>query len=170
MWWHLKCSRVHSRFCSFPALSPHPKTHTQTMAHRHHHPPLSRRCVSGHVLRAVTLPIAMVAADAFPSPVPAMSRLVAIALFVAVAIAIALAAIIIAFFDTHQCAPSPPTAIRIHSDGGVGGSLAPAVAAWRRRWQLGSSKGGRMAAVAAQQQHSHGGCISAAAALEQRRR
>jgi hypothetical protein len=101
------------------------------MAHRHHHPPLSRWCVSGHVLRAVTLHIDIVTAVAFPSPVPVLSWLGAIAFFVAVAIAIALAAIIIALFNAHRCAPSPPTVICIGSDCGVGGSLAPAVAAWR---------------------------------------
>ena len=74
----------------FCHLSTHPITHTQTMAHRHHHPPLSRRCVSSHVLCAFTLPIAIVAAVAFPSPVPVLLRLVTIALFVAVAIAIGL--------------------------------------------------------------------------------
>jgi hypothetical protein len=80
------------------------------MAHHHHHPPLSRHCVSGHVLCAVTLPITIVAAVAFPSPVPAMSRLgaitlfvaIAITLFVAVAITIALTAIIIALFNAHR--------------------------------------------------------------------
>ncbi len=91
--------------------------------------------MSGHVLRAITLPIAIAAAVAFPLPVPAMSRLGAIALFVAVAIAlfvaiaIALAAIIIALFDAHRCALSSPTAIRIRSDGGVGGSKGSRAAA-----------------------------------------
>ena len=60
----------------------------------------------------------------------------AIVLFVAVAIAIALAAIIIALFNAHRCAPSPPTVIRICSNGGVGNSLAPAAAAWRGQRQL----------------------------------
>ena len=55
------------------------------------------------------------------------------ALFVAVAIAIALAAIIIAPFDTHRCAPSPPTTIRICSNGGVGSSLAAGMAVGRRQ-------------------------------------
>ncbi len=106
------------------------------MAHCHHYPPLSRRCVSGHVLRAVALPIAIVAVVArLPNPLFVLLRLVAITLFVAVAIAIALAAVIIALFDAHRCAPSPPTAIHICSDGGVGGSLALAVAAWQQqRW------------------------------------
>jgi hypothetical protein len=62
-------------------------------------------------------------------PLFVLLRLVAIALLVAVAIAIALAAVIIALFDAHRRAPSPPTAICIRSDGGIGGSLAPAAAA-----------------------------------------
>ncbi len=65
----------------------------------------------------------------------ALLRLVAIALFVTIAIAIALAAVIIALFDAHLCAPSPPTAIHIRSDGGVSGSLAPAAADWRQQRQ-----------------------------------
>ncbi len=74
-------------------------------------------------------------------PLFVLLQLVAIALFVAIAIviAIALAAVIIALFDAHQCAPSPPTVIRIHSNGGVGGSLAAAKAVgWRllRQWQI----------------------------------
>ena len=97
--------------------------------------------MSGHVLRAITLPITIVAAVAFPSPVPAMLRLGAIALFVAVAvtllvalaIAIAMAAIIIALFDAHWCALSPPTAIRIGNDGRIGSSLVAAGAAWRQQ-------------------------------------
>ena len=88
------------------------------MAHHHHHPPLSRHCVSGHVLCAVNLSIAIVTAVAFPSPLPVFSRLGAITLFVAVTIAISLAAIISTLFDAHRCALSPPTAIRIRSDGG----------------------------------------------------
>ena len=137
-------SRIHSYFFAlfliYRHLFTHPITHTQTMAHCHHHPPLSRRCVSGHVLFAVTLPIGINAAVAclppsFLSPVPALLRLVAIALFVAVAIAIAIAAIIIALFDAHQCALSPLTVIPIHIDGGVGDSLAPAAAAWRQQRQ-----------------------------------
>ncbi len=87
--------------------------------------------MSGHVLH--TLPIAIAAAVAFPLPVPAMPRLVAIALYVAVTIPIALAAIIITLFSANQCAPSPPTAIHIRSNGGIGGSLEPAAAAWRQQ-------------------------------------
>ncbi len=71
-------------------------------------------------------------------PLFVLLRLVAIALFVSVAIAIALAAVIIALFDTHRCPPSPPTAIRICSDGGNGGSLGAAKAVGRR-WQRRSS-------------------------------
>jgi hypothetical protein len=117
----------------FCHLSTHPKTHTQTTAHHHHHPPLSRHCVSGHILCAVNLPIAIVAAVAFLSPVPVFLRLGAITLFAVVTIAISLAAIISTLFDVHRCALSPPTAIRIHSNGGVGGSLAPVAAAWRQQ-------------------------------------
>ncbi len=66
-------------------------------------------------------------------PLFVLLRLVTIALFVAVTIAIALAAIIITLFDAHRCPPSPPTSIHIHSDGGVGGSLARAAAAWQQQ-------------------------------------
>ncbi len=65
-------SRIHSHFCSIPYfchLFTHPKTHTQTMAHCHHHPPpLSMCCVSDHVLRAVALPITIVAIVARSPP------------------------------------------------------------------------------------------------------
>jgi hypothetical protein len=66
-------------------------------------------------------------------PLLVLLQLVVIILFVAVAIAIALATVIIALFNAHRCALSPPTAIHIRSDGGAGGSLAPAAAAWRQQ-------------------------------------
>ncbi len=53
------------------------------------------------------------------------------------------------FFDAHRCAPSPPTAIHIHSDGGGDTNLAAAMAAWQQRQQLGGSEGGSAAALAA---------------------
>ena len=99
--------------------------------------------MSDHVLCAVILPIAIVAVVACSPPSFVLLRLVIIALFATIAIAVALAIIIIAFFDAHQCAPSPPTAIRICSDGGVGSS--------RRRQQLGGNKGGRAAAATQRQ-------------------
>ena len=120
-------------FLFFCHLFTHPKTHTQTMAHHDHRPPLSRHCVSGHVLCAVTLPIDIVAAvtcspPSLPLPMPVLSWSVTITLFVAITIAVAL-------FDAHQCAPSPPTSILICSDSGGGGSMAASAAAWRQQRQ-----------------------------------
>jgi hypothetical protein len=66
-------------------------------------------------------------------PLFVLSRLVTIAFFVAITITIALAGIIITLFDTHRCPPSPPTSIHIRSNGGDGGSLARAAAAWRQQ-------------------------------------
>jgi hypothetical protein len=137
------------------------------MAHFHHHSPLSRHCVSGHVLCAVTLPIAIVAAVAFPSSVPVLLRLGTITLFVAVAIAIGLAAIISTLFGAQRCALSPPTVIRIRSDGSVGGNLAAAKALGRRQWRR---SGSVCAKAAAQRQRLRKGGVSAAAALARRRR
>jgi hypothetical protein len=51
-------------FLIFCGLSTHTKTHTQTMAHCHHHPPLSSHSMSGCVL--CTVPI--VAAVERPPP------------------------------------------------------------------------------------------------------
>ena len=112
------------------------------MAHRHHRPPLSRRCVSGHVLRAVTLPIAIVAAVAFLSSVPAMSRLGAIALFVAVAIALFVA---------------------------VAVAIAIALAASRRR-QLAAFAAAKLLAAKEVGRRRRSGSIRAVDALAQRRR
>ncbi len=81
------------------------------MAHCHHHPPLPSRSISGHVLCAVSPPIAIVAAVACPppsltSPLSMLLPSIVIALFatITIAIAIALAALVIALFDTrHPC-------------------------------------------------------------------
>jgi hypothetical protein len=117
---------------NFRGLSTHTQNHTQTMAHRHHHPPLSRRSVNGHVLCAVATAVAR-SSPSLMSPLLVLSPLVAIALFVAVAVPVT-----IALFSAHRCAPSPPTVLRICSDGGIGSSLAAAevaveAKAWRRR-------------------------------------
>ena len=90
--------------------------------------------MSGHVLCAVVAAVARLS-PSLPLPLPVVLPLVAISLFVAIAVAIAitLAALIIALFDAHWCALSPPTAIRIGNDGRIGSSLVAAGAAWRQQ-------------------------------------
>ncbi len=51
---------------TFCGLSTHSKTHTQTMAYCPHHTPLSSCSMSGHVLCAIPIPIAIVATVACP--------------------------------------------------------------------------------------------------------
>ena len=130
-------------------LSTHTQAHTQTMAHHHHHSPLSRNCASSRVLCAIILPIAVVAAVAhsspsLPLPLPVLLPLVTIALFVAVAIPIAFATLIIALIAAQPpvCSLSPNCATHLQQ--------------WQRQrqWQQG---GGNSAAVAIVRQWQYRG-------------
>ncbi len=139
---YLSCSsitpvRVHQKlsFGDFPPflsrqtqqLTYH--THQQLIYHTNHksgigitsnpdHPPLSRHCVGGHVLRAVALPIAIVAVVAHSPP--------------------SFCVVPVGF----HC----PLCCRHHR---AFTAMVASVAAWRRRRQLGGSKGGRAAVAPA---------------------
>ncbi len=85
---------IFTLFLIFCGLITHTKTHTQTMAHCHHHPPLSSHSTSSHVLCAIPLVAAVdCPPPSLPRPLSVLMPLVAIALFITVTIALAALAI-----------------------------------------------------------------------------